>query len=787
MPPHSWSRRVLGTATAATAVGVLLAAMSTASAAPAAGVTKTVRWGSVTVQVPKAWPVYDLRRDPSRCVRFDVHAVYLGTGAGSARCPARALGKTEALQLEAAGPAARAKAGLATRATRLGGTPAIESRGREVVVELRTLGVVATASYGADDRIARGVLGTLRASGAPGVAAPAASPRAASPSHAPAAAPTGPYAAATISPGTYTGLGFDACTAPSTSTMTAWLASPYRSVGIYIGGSNRACGDGYLSVSWVSAVIGQGWKLAPLYVGDQAPCVGQAGLAEFSTDPKTAAGQGANSARDAVTHARVFGLPDGSPIYYDLEGYSADTVCREAVYAFLDAWTVELHRRGYRSAVYSSSSSGISDLGKATSRPGFHLPDGIWLANWNGVQGVFGDPYISDAYWSGHRRLHQYAGGHDETYGGVTINIDSDYDDGLVVTGSGSSFGVDYGPGTYGPDGAAFSSTGSWSSGAPAGYRSQMLWTYSSGSPATASATWAPSLAPGQYDVSAYVPDDHAGGQAHYTVTGATTSLKVIDQGAYSNAFVPLGRFSTDAHGRLSVRLTNDGDPPRAHTIGADAMRFTYLPPAGAGGTAWRPPADFTGDGRADIAVWRPGNGYWYRYGAAPVQWGTAGDVPVAADYTGDHSADLAVWRPGNGYWYRYGAAPVQWGTAGDVPVVADFTGDGRADIAVWRPSDGGWYVRGQPTLRYGTAGDVPVPANLVGDRRGDTAVWRPSNGRWYIRNSPAVRYGTAGDVPVPARFGARAGVAVWRPANGGWYVPGRPTTPYGTRGDVPV
>src|SRR6187399_1269911 len=38
------------------------------------------------------------------------------------------------------------------------------------------------------------------------------------------------------SPEAFTGLGFDACAAPSSRMMTAWAASPYRGIGVYIGG-----------------------------------------------------------------------------------------------------------------------------------------------------------------------------------------------------------------------------------------------------------------------------------------------------------------------------------------------------------------------------------------------------------------------------------------------------------------------------------------------------------------------------------------------------------------------
>ena len=86
----------------------------------------------------------------------------------------------------------------------------------------------------------------------------------------------------------YTGYGFDACTAPSLASLQAWTASPYRALGIYIGGVNRACGDGNLSASWVTGAVSAGWSLMPLYVGLQAPCVSQSKLAKLSTAPNTA-------------------------------------------------------------------------------------------------------------------------------------------------------------------------------------------------------------------------------------------------------------------------------------------------------------------------------------------------------------------------------------------------------------------------------------------------------------------------------------------------------------------
>ena len=227
----------------------------------------------------------------------------------------------------------------------------------------------------------------------------------------------------------FTGLGFDACTAPSARSMSAWLSSPYRAVGVYIGGLNRACSQPALTDDWVAEQTEAGWYLIPTYVGLQAPTSACSSCAKLSASQATAQGEAA--ALDAVADAAAIGMGPGSPIYNDMEAYTQTSSATAATLAFLEAWTVKLHSLGYLSGVYSSSSSGIEDLADQVGT-GYELPDAIWVANWNGQQNT-ADPVVPANAWTPHQRIHQYRGGHNETYGGVTINIDNNYVDGPTV------------------------------------------------------------------------------------------------------------------------------------------------------------------------------------------------------------------------------------------------------------------------------------------------------------------------------------------------------------------
>ncbi|MBK8151321.1 MAG: VCBS repeat-containing protein [Acidobacteria bacterium] len=79
-------------------------------------------------------------------------------------------------------------------------------------------------------------------------------------------------------------------------------------------------------------------------------------------------------------------------------------------------------------------------------------------------------------------------------------------------------------------------------------------------------------------------------------------------------------------------------------------------------------------------------------------------DTTVSADYDGDGRADIAVYRSGNGRWYLQnstaGFSTAQWGIGADFPSPADYDGDGKADIAVFRQAEGIWYIQQIPKRR---------------------------------------------------------------------------------------
>ncbi len=251
-----------------------------------------------------------------------------------------------------------------------------------------------------------------------------------------AAEPATPVAYATDASATrYSGLAFDTCTAPPLTSIQAWNASPYRAVGVYIGGITRTCAQPQLTPSWVASVGALKWRLLPIYKGLQPPCGGKPTDAKISRAVATARGQGTAAAADAVAKAKALGMLSGSAVYNDIEAYTqTDASCRNGVLAFVSGWTKEMHRLGYVSGVYMNLNLGAKQLTDVYTSTAYARPDALWIARWDGNQSLTGWADVPDVRWQLHQRAKQFQGDHTETHGGVTINIDSDRLDAPVAT-----------------------------------------------------------------------------------------------------------------------------------------------------------------------------------------------------------------------------------------------------------------------------------------------------------------------------------------------------------------
>lgn len=197
-------------------------------------------------------------------------------------------------------------------------------------------------------------------------------------------------------------------------------------------------------------------------------------------------------------------------------------------------------------------------------------------------------------------------------------------------------------------------------------------------------------------------------------------------------------------------------------------------------------PADFDGDGKADVAVYR--NGVWFSLNSSNGalgggSFGLASDIPAPGNFDGDAKDDLAVFRPSTGDWYMLNSSNgtysvTHFGQNGDRPVIADYDGDGKSDIAVFRPADGNWHILrstlGYTAANFGSPGDKPIAGDFDGDGKADLTIFRPSQGSWYSFRSTqgfyGVNFGLLNDIPAAADYDGdgKMDVAVYRA--GVWY-----------------
>ena len=222
---------------------------------------------------------------------------------------------------------------------------------------------------------------------------------------------------------------------------------------------------------------------------------------------------------------------------------------------------------------------------------------------------------------------------------------------------------------------------------------------------------------------------------------------------------------------------------------------------------------DFDGDGRRDVGVFRPpsqvgdtgqflirlSSTNYSSSGQITRDFGTLGDVPVPADYDGDGKTDIAVWRtsgpdgidPGNSkaYWLFCPSSAnhdcgnfvsVSVGRRYDVPLPGtDFDGDpSTGEVAVYRPDTRTFYWRIAPfssanvSRQFNTTDVNAVPIVGLFDKDDDK-----TDLVLYIGGAAQFRYRLSSgnwDTEASKTFPALAG--------GSWGSPDARSTPYPVR-----
>ncbi len=209
--------------------------------------------------------------------------------------------------------------------------------------------------------------------------------------------------------------------------------------------------------------------------------------------------------------------------------------------------------------------------------------------------------------------------------------------------------------------------------------------------------------------------------------------------------------------------------------------------------------ADFAGTGRTDVLFYFPGDKNWWlgQFDANnKLVWSLAGNTAGfgqvwdgrpfrIADFTGDGKADVLFYFPGDHNWWlgSFAGSQLQWRLAGNTagfgnladgrPIwAADFAGTGKADVLFYFPGDRNWWLgqfdanhRLVWNLAGNTAGFGQVwdgrpfwTADFNGGGKRDVLFYFPGDGNWWLGSFAGnqLQWGFSGNTGRPFRSRVR-------------------------------
>jgi hypothetical protein len=163
------------------------------------------------------------------------------------------------------------------------------------------------------------------------------------------------------------------------------------------------------------------------------------------------------------------------------------------------------------------------------------------------------------------------------------------------------------------------------------------------------------------------------------------------------------------------------------------------------------------------------------------INFGQPGDLPVTGDWNADGFDTIGVFRPGAGQFFLNNdqlstltvptlnlqpQVTVNFGIAGDQPMAGDWDSDGEDSVGVFRPSAGQFFLTNDNVLQanvdiggnFGAVEDLPIAGDFDGDGKDTVGMWRPSIATFFLTNdnvnlAATFVFGQTGDKPVAGEW----------------------------------